>query len=124
MNINDKIILTKYTIVGVFCTLFSMFSYPTILYFLQQETYTYIIATSLNILTSYLLQSAISFSLMPNLRNFFKYIYVSLGIIIIGNIAYFIIYCIISNGVISYYASWILTSITSYLSHYKYTFKD
>jgi putative flippase GtrA len=115
--------LAKYTIVGLICTLFSMISYPLIVYCIDtNKVNSYVYASILNITISYLAQSIISFNQIPSITKFYKYIYVSIGIILIGNIIYFLILWIYSNGIIAYYISWVVTSLISYLSHYKYTF--
>jgi len=118
----DKIKVTKYTIVGVFCTFFSMISYPTLLFFIKSENKAFFIATSLNISMSYVAQSLITFNLTPTLLKFLEYIYVSLIIIMLGNLIYFSLYYITNNGLLSYYLSWLSTSIFSYFTHYKITF--
>jgi len=116
--------LTKYTLVGIICTFFSMVSYPMVLFFFKNEILTYVVATILNLITSYMLQSVISFSRKPDIISFGKYVYISIGIIIFGNLIYFTFFYFFKDGLVSYYISWIFTSIISYMGHIKYTFKS
>ena len=116
--------ITKFTVVGIGCTLFSMISFPVVLkYLIQNDSVAYFVATILNISVSYLSQSIISFNLSPSLNRFIRYINVSIGIIILGNISYFIFLWISESGLIAYYSSWIITSLISFLVHYKFTFR-
>ena len=117
--------LTKYTLVGVSCTLFSMLSYPLVIKYINENNISaYIIATILNITVSYIMQSIISFELFPSYLRFFRYIYISFGIILLGNFFYFLILWYSNDGIIAYYISWVITSLISYLSHYYYTFRN
>ena len=116
--------IAKYTIVGIGCTLFSLVSYPIIYFFWNDKTLSYILATTLNITFSYLLQTIITFSVSPSFLKFFRYIYVSLGLILVGNVSFFCFDFFCNDGVTAYYLSWTLTSLMSYIGHYAYTFKD
>ena len=116
--------LGKFTGVGIVCTFFSMVSYPLILNFCNSETATYLIATASNITFSYVAQSIFTFKIRPTIKQFLRYIYVSLTIILVGNLIYFILNWIFKNGLLAYYASWIFTSAMSFIGHYKYTFRN
>lgn len=117
--------LTKYTLVGVSCTLFSMLSYPLVIKYINENNISaYIIATIFNITVSYIMQSIISFELFPSYLRFFRYIYISIGIILLGNFFYFLILWYSNDGIIAYYISWVITSLISYLTHYYYTFRN